>query len=380
MLKAGSAECLSRRWMRRACLICLAATITLPAALRADGALFESDSVMEISIPVDFKSLCRPREDPSCDFAPTTLEYADENGQAGSLAVGVKIRGGWRSLSRNCSAPLLWIRFPEEGLAGTPFEGQGLLPLTTHCGRGLSLYNQSSRTNRGTWEQYLLREYLGHRLYGLFTDVSIRVRLVEIRYLNPDKPGRKLRNYAFFSEHFDSVAERNGARRLERGAFDHEKLDTAASDLLALFQYMIGNTDWSIPRERNTVLLETQDGMQVPLPYDLDMSGLVNAHYAGPAPGLPIENVRERHYLGFCHPDVDWTALFGTFQRQQAAVMALVESVPNFDRSSRKTTEKFLNRFFSELDSEEERQAHIVDSCQPWPPSAEDHTSPLEGR
>ncbi len=305
MLNAGCHAHPPRNRKRRAGLLSLAASLLLCGGLHAEAPLFDDHSILEIAIPVDFKSLCRPREDPDCDFIPTTLEYSDEQGQSGRIPVGIKIRGGWRSMARHCSAPLLWVRFGDQNLAGTPFLGQSLLPLTTHCGRGLSLDSQGSRYNRSTWEQYLLREYLGQRLFGLFTEMSIRVRLVKIRYLNPEKPGRTIENYAFFSEHFDSVAERNGVRRLDRGSFDHEKLDTSAADLLALFQYMIGNTDWSIVRERNTVLMETSGGRQVPVPYDLDMSGLVNAHYAGPAPGLPIDDVRKRHYLGFCHPDVD---------------------------------------------------------------------------
>ena len=79
-------------------------------------------------------------------------------------------------------------------------------------------------------------------------------------YPNPDKPGRSIVNYAFFTEHFESVAARNGDEYSPRGSFDHEKLDARAADLVALFQYMIGNTDWSIVRERNVVLLQDSSG------------------------------------------------------------------------------------------------------------------------
>ncbi len=72
--------------------------------------------------------------------------------------------------------------------------------------------------------------------------------------------------------------------------------------------------------------------------------------------------------------------MFSRFQQQQSAVFSLVEAIPNFDRSSRKSTDKFLSQFFTVLDSEEQRTARIVDACQPWPPSPVDHTTPLEGR
>jgi hypothetical protein len=104
---------------------------------------------------------------------------------------------------------------------------------------------------------------------------------------------------------------------LDRRSFDSDRTDLHAANRVALFQYMIGNTDWSIVRERNVTLLLGEDGYQRPLPFDFDMSGLVNAHYAGPAPGLPIDDVTERFYLGFCDPETDWEQLFGEFLNRQ---------------------------------------------------------------
>jgi hypothetical protein len=356
----------------------LALLTSLSAA--ANGALFEDRSVLDIRLAVNFKKLCHPREDPDCEFTATVLHYQDASGDPNSLPVEVKVRGGWRSMSSNCSTPLLWVRFSHESTAGTPFEGQSLLPLTTHCGRGLSLQAQGSRSSSSDWEQLLLKEYLGHRLYELLTEASIRTRLVRISYPKSEKSRRSIDNYAFFSEHFDAMAARNGAVRLERGNFDHQKLDTLASDRLAVFQFMIGNTDWSVPRERNTVLIETGDGAQVPVPYDLDMSGLVNAPYAGPAPGLPIESVTDRYYLGFCHPDLNWDTLFAAIKSRKQDIMSMREQVPNLKRSSRNWADRFLRQFFEILEADDLRKNQIENACQAWPPSPVDHTTPLEDR
>lgn len=347
---------------------------------RADTPLFDSHSVLELSIPLDFSSLCRPRETPDCDYTSTSIEYLDEHGRQQSIPIEVKIRGGWRSLTKNCSAPLLFIRFNEQETTGTPFEGQSLLPLTTHCGQGLSLEAFQAPQRSSTWEQYLLREYLAHRLYNVITDVSLNARLVRMTYPNPDKPKRSIVNYAFFTEHFLSVAKRNYDVLLQRGNFDHEKLDSHAADLLALFQYMIGNTDWSIVRERNIVLLRDWGGLFLPLPYDFDMSGLVNAAYAGPAPTLPIEEVTERYYLGFCHPDTDWDSLFDTYLSKQETMLSLPGEIPGLDKHSIMKADHFLEQFFRILNSRDLREARIQKRCQPWPPSAIDHTTPEDKR
>ena len=361
------------------CLLVCALGVN-PSSVAAEPRLFESNEVMEISVPVEFKSICRPHEDGNCEYIPTELRYKEPSGESHSIPVQIKVRGGWRSLSRNCSIPLLWVRFDQQQTANTPFQGQLLLPLTTHCGRGLSLESSQSRVSRTDWEQYLLREYLGHRLYNLLTEISIRARLVRIEYPNPDHPGRTIRSYAFFTEHFESVAERNGIELLPRPGFDYRILDTKSADVLALFHFMIGNTDWSIVRERNTVLMKTNFGKQVPVPYDLDMSGLVDAHYAGPAPGLPIETVQERYYLGFCHPDVDWGELFRFYRSRRYDVLATVDSVPGLDWNNTRQVKKFLEGFFRILNSHTDREKYIVEACHPWPPSPIDHTTPKDQR
>jgi hypothetical protein len=359
-----------------ACL-CLGVGLGVTTA-RADTLLFESHEVLELAIPLDFKSLCRPREDPDCDYTPTVLDYIDEHGAKQSLPIEIKIRGGWRSLVKNCSAPLLFIRFDEQHTVDTPFQGQSLLPLTTHCGQGLSLESIKVRQSRLTWEQYLLKEYLAHRLYNVITPVSLDARLVKMTYPNPDNPRRKVINYAFFTEHFESVANRNNAELLPRQSFNAEKLDQLAAARVALFEFMIGNTDWSIVRERNITLLENSDGSQLPLPYDFDMSGLVDAHYAGPAPGLPIDDVRDRYYLGFCSPDVDTSSVITEFLSNKEALQTMIDTIPGLDKKCQKATRKFLEGFFTILESDERRKTQILDRCQSWPPGPTDHTSQLD--
>jgi len=179
---------------------------------------------------------------------------------------------------------------------------------------------------------------------------------VRMTYPNPDKPNRSIVNYAFFTEHFKSVAKRNGAELLPRKNFDHEKLDAHSADLVALFEYMIGNTDWSIVRERNIVLLQ-------------DSNGLLQ-------PGLSIDQVTERQYLGFCHPDTDWDALFEFFLDRQETLLSMVAEIPGLKKQSIKVANRFLERFFSTLQSSKSREKKIVSQCQSWPPSAIDHTTP----
>ena len=71
---------------------------------------------------------------------------------------------------------------------------------------------------------------------------------------------------------------------------------------VALFEYMIGNTDWAVTVSHNTrLMLSKDDTLSKPyvVPYDFDYSGLVNTYYSIPDEKLEIETVTQRVYRGY---------------------------------------------------------------------------------
>jgi hypothetical protein len=355
------------------CVIVIASGDVL--AETRDPLLFESHSVLQLVMPVNFDTLCRPSETPDCEYTPTVFEYRDAAGNEMSVPISIRRRDGWRALQTNCQVPTLFVRFSQGDVAGTPFEGQSLLALTSHCGKGVSSPNVQSRALPDHFESYVINEYLGYRMYNLITDVSLRVRLVRIKYADPENPRRNFTRDAFFSEHFESLVERFNAELLPGQSFDPARLDLQAADQMALFQYMIGNTDWSIANQDNVILLRFSDGRHVPVLYDLDLSGLVNAHYASPAPDLPIASVKQRYYLGYCHPETDWDALFARFSDLRSQIITMLVETPGLGRGERRMTGVYLDSFFSILGSEKTRESRIADACHPWPPASGDQVS-----
>jgi len=219
-------------------LIALTGVLVIPCGVLAEGGdplLFETDSVLELTMPVDFDKLCRPSEDPDCDYTPTVFEYLDAEGNEKSVPISIRRRDGWRAKQTNCQVPTLFVRFDPEQTAGTPFDGQELLALTSHCGKGISEERARSRRLPDQFESYVSNEYLGYRLYNLVSDFSLRVRLVEIKYAHPRGPRYHFKRKAFFAEHFDSLAKRVGAEVLAAGSFDATRLNLHAADELALF-------------------------------------------------------------------------------------------------------------------------------------------------
>jgi hypothetical protein len=332
-----------------------------------DPLLFDSHEVLELTMPVNFDKLCRPRETSDCDYTPTVLEYLDANGQQQSLPVGIKRRDGWRAMKTNCQVPTIFVRFTAEDAVGTPFAGQTTLALTSHCGKGISTDAERTRTLPDEFESYVSNEYLGYRLYNLVTDVSLLVRFVKITYADLENPKNTFTRNAFFAEHFEALADRLGAQLLPADSFDPQRLDLDAADQMALFNFMIGNTDWSIENQDNVFLLRFPDARDVPVIYDLDMSGLVNAYYASPAPGLPIKKVRQRYYLGFCHPDTDWDALFAKFDSLEKDFMNMIIGTPGFGRGDRRESGVYIDTFYDTLDSAEASKTRIIERCRPLP-------------
>jgi hypothetical protein len=356
--------------IRHIVFLCVLISVTADVlADSPDSLLFDSHEVLELTMPVDFDVLCRPSQDQDCDFTPTVFKFLDSAGNERLIPISIRRRDGWRAHQTNCQVPTLFVRFDAEDTVGTPFEGQTLLALTSHCGKGYLPGNVRSRPMPSEFERYVVNEYLGYRLYNLFNDVSLRVRLVRIRYVDPNEPRRVLTRDAFFSEHFESLAVRFDAEILVSRSFDPADLDQHTADQVALFQYMVGNTDWSILEQENVLLLRFPEGRIVPVIYDLDMSGLVNAHYATPASGLPITTVTQRYFQGICNDETEWDELFAEFRAQEEAVMSLVAEMPGLGRGDRRMTGVFLSSFFDIIDSPETRNRVIIRNCQPLPPA-----------
>jgi hypothetical protein len=339
--------------------ISLAAIVLLAVSLdramdanAAEAPLFAADEPLTIELEFDSRALCRPRPDKPCADTPATLSYVTPDGSS-SLNVRLRARGAWRSRKANCSIPPLFVYFDAQVDAGGPFEGQRALPLTTHC------RNRSAR-----YEQYVLKEYLAYRLYNLFTRQSLAVRLASITYRDARSRRRAEQRYGFFTEHFAASAARQGAEVLPTDEFDYGAADPREIARLELFQYLIGNTDWSVIKGHNVTYTRSRTGAPTAVPYDFDFSGIVDAAYAEPAPGLPIRSVGDRLYRGFCHPGLDWDGLFETFLNEREAVDALVAEVPGLAPKERLRTQEFARDFFDVVASPATRTEEIVAQCR----------------
>ena len=322
-----------------------------PAGGGGEPPLFSGNVPLALDFIMEKKALCRRPDRKPCPDAPATLVYRDAQGTEHRVAANVRVRGRWKRENGNCRFPALFVFFSavdEDSL----FTGHDMLPLTTHC-----------QPNK-EYEQYVLKEFLGYRILNLLTDKSLRVRLVKLSYQTPGARTKPVVRYGFFTEHFHSMARRHNAEVWKPKKFNPLEADPFDAALVALFQFMIGNTDWSSIYGHNVVVIRDRFGLPTPVPFDLDFSGLVNARYAGPPPNLPLSSVRQRLYRGMCRTDTDWGQLFRYFEGKREAIMALLEEVPALSKQHRKRAANYLTDFYKLLDTPTMRQQRIIAACR----------------
>src|ERR1051325_11424869 len=152
-------------------------------------------------------------------------------------------------------------------------------------------------------------------------------------------------------------------RRNPRRDFDDETrshIDLRVADyitepsymtLVAVFEYSIGNTDWSVWGRHNISVLRgsTEPHTLIGVPYDYDFSGAVGAPYATPPPQLPIHSVHERYYRGYCQPDSVLDRALERFRVAKDSIYGAVRSVPGLEAGDAKSVLNYFDGFFRNL-------------------------------
>jgi AAA family ATP:ADP antiporter len=343
-------------WLAAALVGVAALVSSAPADAAGDGhtsakGLFDEMRPLEMELVLDWQALCRNPQKTECVDLPATLVYRDEVEQEHHVAVALRTRGRYRADTVRCALPALFVFFTGDTY-DTPFAGENMLPLTTHCARSAE------------YEQYLLKEYLAYKMYDALSSNSLRVRLARVTYR--DSAGRlePIERYAFFTEHFDSFAGRHAAATRPKQLFDPRTADPQEMAVFDLFQYAIGNTDWSAVKGHNVLVVESEAGRLTAVPFDFDFSGLVDAQYATVPPELGIRSVRQRVFRGICDPKTDWDGAFAYLAERREAVLELADEIPGFEPRQRDGAVGYLDDAFAIFASPERRRTLIVDACR----------------
>lgn len=312
-------------------------------------ALFASLDPLEITLTGDFKTINKDRNPESKQRYPGTLKVGAEE-----LPVKFGARGHVRRMARTCDYVPLRVEF-DKPPATSVFARQEKLKLVVQCAGG------------GDYEQYIYKEYLAYRIYNtLVPRQSFRARLARVSYVDRVSGKPAGNRVGMFLEDEGDVAKRMEGRVVELQRLLFENVDSDALMPMMIFEYMIGNTDFSIYALHNVRIVQRPDKTLHPVPYDFDFSGLVNAPYALPARGLLLKNVQERIYRGPCKRQELVDPYIANFVAKRDLIRALPESIPGIDRRVRDDARDYIDSFYSSIRSTKDVRGLFV-SCSPKP-------------
>ena len=298
--------------------------------------LFRSKEPVVMWLQADFKTVFKDRDSMSTKRYPGTLRYLGEKGDTVSFDVQLATRGHFRL--RACEFVPLKVYFDKEKTKGTLFGGEGSLKLTPHC----------MKSDRHAQNIYV--EYAVYGMYNLLTPFSLKARLAEITWINPNDPKFTLTRPGFWTQDEDDMAKEVGGKILMQQGGGSSQMEPKQMALTDLFQYMVGNTDFSLSYLHNYRIIQTDTSMNYyPMAYDFDWTGLVDAPYANPDYRLGIKRTTDRLYRGGCHAPEVLAEEVSLFKTKKDSIYGTLRDIKGLSPARLKEAENFLDEFYKEL-------------------------------
>jgi hypothetical protein len=310
--------------------------------------LFTSEEILHIKLKGDIRTLFNDRKDDP-KYHPIVFSY-EEKQEWHTVNIRVKTRGHFRKMRENCLTPPLLLNFDSlPDISSSLFEGQNKLKLVTTC----------------VDERFVAREYLAYKIYQLISPYSFNVRLVKVSFEDTERNRTTAAKYGILLEDHNKMAARNNSSIRKQLKLNPEIFDREFFLKMAVFQYLIGNTDWSIQYLHNIKILARNGSSLVAVPYDFDMSGIVSAPYAVPAEALQLSSVRSRRYRGYCIENMsEFQATFELFNDLKKEIYTIYESSTLIDQNYRKNTLKYLDRFYEIINDEKKSKKEFQYPCK----------------
>ncbi len=295
--------------------------------------IFEDLDPMDITLTFDLKHYQRTKNDEEYIPVHFLLQYND------SLQVEydmrIKARGQFRRA--HCSFAPFWLNIRKAEVVNEKLQDVVKMKIVTQCRSGKD------------YSDYVLKEYLTYKLYNLLSPVSFRVRLVHMTYIDTGRKNKATESWAFMIEPESMLAERNNGMVVKKDELSMRHMKPDEFDLAAMFQYLVGNPDYSIAGRHNMKVVGLPgfgSAGYTPVPYDFDYSGIVNASYAIPGDDLGISSVTERYFLGLCRDDADYQAAIDKIEDHREEMISLVNDFQHLRSKHKEEMIEYIESFF----------------------------------
>jgi len=310
---------------------------------------FTDESLVEMELTTDIKALQNEKGEDV--FQPASVKMKFTDGTLIDEGIQVGPRGKFRR--GYCRIPPIMMQFRNS--SSPRLASLGKLKLVIGC------------SGSTTDEELLLKEFLVYKLYNLLTEKSFRVRLLKTTYVDTRNRVKSFTQHSFLLEDDGDMARRNGCRKKQHGMLLTEATDRQTMTLVAIFQYMIGNTDWSVPNNHNIELIFSRANENMPpfaVPYDFDYCGLVDASYAVPNEVIGTEKVTERVYRGFPRRMEEIQETLDLFRNKKEAILSTVRNFSPLSERTRKGMANYLEEFFRIIESKGQVQSVFIDNAR----------------
>ena len=304
-----------------------------------------------IPVKLRYSNKVLRKETNDSTYIDSEISYMTSDESWNTLEIKIRARGNYRR--ENCYFPPVKMKIKKSDSEGTLFEGNKKLKLVLPC------------VLQNDYNDKVLKEYIAYKLYELVSPYHFKTRLLNIDFT--DEKGQKVKNYmvkGFFIEDIDGVKDRCNGKQIKRAVHPLQQNDLC-SVRNDFFQFMIGNTDYSSAYRHNEKLLFV-DGDILPVPYDFDMSGLVDASYAvvSQVQGevLSIEEVTQRLYMGFKRNPEVYQSVRTEFLNNKSKMLTIVDDLESSFEDPKEFSQarRFINDFFEVLANDKTYRKEIL--------------------
>lgn len=332
--------------------IFLAATATA-----APTPLFQSDEPLKAVLTAPINQAYRQKDQEQRLYLEGHWSYkqADETVRH---PVKIRARGNYRR--RVCNQPPLQLNFRKGEVEGSLLDGQDKLKMVSPCKSG------------DRYQQLVFVEYLIYKLYALYSDHHFRVRRVEVGYSDTDEPDKPWQSMNFLIQDDADMAATSGMTLVKMPEPRRQDMHLGETAMLEVFQFVIGNVDYSTLRSQegdccHNVRLIAPEGATsgfIPVPYDFDSSGIINAPYATLPQSVPIKKITQRYFNGWCKEDRRFREAIARILAQRDTALALVEEFPGLEKYYRKRTREYLETSYEQLSDPDFVDRYIIGRCR----------------
>ena len=297
---------------------------------------FLDESVIEVTLITDIKKLRTEKKVPAWQPINIVMRFSDTS--IIREEIRVQPRGEFRKI--NCDIASLMLDFKNPG--SPMLSDLKKLKLVGGC-RGSAAD-----------EELLLKEYLIYKIYNFLTNMSFRTRLMHVTYKDSKEKIKSYTQYAFLIEDIKDVCKRNNCVEPNKKTFKPGVTNRQQKTLVCMFQYMIGNTDWSLPNFHNIKMIVPKTDTLAPpylIPYDFDYTGLVNAHYAVPQEQFGNTSLKERVYRGEARNTVELQQVIDIFKEKRERIIYFINDFSLLGARAKRDIIAYLEEFYKTINN-----------------------------